>query len=80
MLSEYFSLEQVQLLDGPFKHAQDLNLKCLLEYDVDRLLATYRKEAGLELKGAIISELERPGWTCYRSLSFGNGYLCSRDW
>jgi DUF1680 family protein len=55
---EYFPLEQVQLLDGPFKHAQQLNLKCLLEYDVDRLLATYRKEAGLELKGQLY-----PNWS-----------------
>ncbi|MBN2589668.1 MAG: glycoside hydrolase family 127 protein [Sedimentisphaerales bacterium] len=55
---EYFPPEQVQLLDGPFKHAQDLNLKCLLEYDVDRLLATYRKEAGLEMKGELY-----PNWS-----------------
>ena len=55
---EYFSLEQVQLLDGPFKHAQQLNLKCLLEYDVDRLLATFRKEAGLEPKGELF-----PNWS-----------------
>ena len=55
---EYFPLDQVQLLDGPFKHAQELNLKCLLEYDVDRLLATYRKEAGLEPKGELY-----PNWS-----------------
>ena len=34
-------------LDGPFKRARDLNVKNLLEYKVDRLLAPYRKEAGL---------------------------------
>lgn len=45
-----FPLEQVRLLEGPFKHAQDLNLEHLLQYDVDRLLAPYRKEAGLEPK------------------------------
>ena len=55
---EYFPLEQVQLLDGPFKHAQDLNVKTLLEYDVDRLLATFRKEAGLEMKGQLF-----PNWS-----------------
>jgi len=38
------------LLKGPFKHARDLNIQHLLEYDVDRLLAPYRKEAGLEPK------------------------------
>ena len=46
-----FSIEQVRLLDGPFKHAQDLNIDHLLQYDVDRLLAPYLKEAGLEPKG-----------------------------
>jgi len=42
-----FPLSDVKLLDGPFKHARDLNLEVLLQYDVDRLLAPYRKEAGL---------------------------------
>ena len=42
-----FPLQDVKLLDGPFKHARDLNIDVLLKYDVDRLLAPYRKEAGL---------------------------------
>ena len=33
--------------NGPFKHTRDLNIQVLLKYDVDRLLAPYRKEAGL---------------------------------
>jgi DUF1680 family protein len=45
-----FSSGDVRLLDGPFKHARDLNIKVLLQYDVDRLLAGYRKEAGLPAK------------------------------
>ncbi|MBN2611478.1 MAG: glycoside hydrolase family 127 protein [Bacteroidales bacterium] len=45
-----FPLEDVKLLDGPFKHARDLNIEVLLKYDVDRLLAPYRKEAGLPKK------------------------------
>jgi len=45
-----FPLQSVRLLDGPFKHAQDLNLKTLLEYDVDRLLVPYLKQAGLKPK------------------------------
>lgn len=45
--AESFPLDRVHLLDGPFKHAQDLNLEQLLKYDVDRLLAPFRKEAGL---------------------------------
>ena len=46
-----FSLSDVTLLDGPFKHARDLNIKVLLEYDVDRLLQPFLKEAGLPEKG-----------------------------
>ncbi len=45
-----FPIEDVKLLDGPFKHALDLNVKSLLEYDLDRLLAPFRKEAGLPEK------------------------------
>ena len=35
-------------MDGPFKKARDLNIDVLLQYDVDRFLAPYRKEAGLK--------------------------------
>lgn len=45
-----FPLGDVVLLDGPFKKARDLNIKTLLQYNVDRLLAPYRKEAGLAPK------------------------------
>jgi DUF1680 family protein len=45
-----FPLKDVTLLDGTFKHARDLNIEVLLKYDVDRLLAPYRKEAGLPEK------------------------------
>ena len=45
-----FSLSEVQLLDGPFKHAMDLNIDVLLQYDTDRLLAPFLKEAGLPKK------------------------------
>lgn len=45
-----FPLQDVKLLEGPFKHARDLNIQTLLKYDVDRLLAPYRKEAGLPEK------------------------------
>ena len=48
--SNEFPLGDVQLLDGPFKDARDLNIEVLLKYDVDRLLAPYRKEAGLSKK------------------------------
>jgi len=45
--TDAFPLSDVQLLDGPLKHACDLNLHHILRYDVDRLLAPFRKEAGL---------------------------------
>ena len=51
LYSNEFPLGDVTLLDGPFKHARDLNIQTLLKYDVDRLLAPYRKEAGLTPRG-----------------------------
>jgi uncharacterized protein len=45
-----FSSKDVILTDGPFKHARDLNIHTLLLYNTDRLLAPYRKEAGLPEK------------------------------
>src|SRR5688572_13232602 len=50
-----FPLGDVKLFKGPFQHARDLNIKVLLEYDVDRLLAGYRKEAGLPEKAKVFS-------------------------
>ena len=52
-----FPLGDVTLLEGPFKHARDLNITTLLQYDVDRLLAPYRKEAGLTTKA-----VSYPNW------------------
>ena len=48
LYADEFPLGDVTLLDGPLKHARDLNIQTLLQYDCDRLLAPYRKEAGLE--------------------------------
>ena len=44
---QHFDLEEVTLLDGPMKTAMDLNLKVLMQYDVDRLLTPYVRQAGL---------------------------------
>jgi DUF1680 family protein len=52
LYSNSFSLSDVTLLDGPFKQARDLNIKTLLQYDVDRLLEPFLKEAGLAPKAA----------------------------
>lgn len=53
-----FPLAEVTLLNSPFKHARDLNIQNLLQYDVDRLLAPYCKEAGLPLKASSYSNWE----------------------
>lgn len=45
-----FNLGDVTLLNGPFKKAMDLNIKTLLKYDMNRLLAPYLKAAGLPPK------------------------------
>ena len=50
LYDDEFALGDVTLLDGPLKKARDLNIKTLLKYDCDRLLAPYRKEAGLQPK------------------------------
>ncbi len=45
-----FPLSDVKITDEKFKHATELNIKVLLEYDTDRLLAPLVKEAGLPQK------------------------------
>jgi DUF1680 family protein len=57
LYKDIFPLSEVTLLDGPFKHARDLNLDVMLQYDVDRLLAPFLKEAGLPPKA-----LSYPNW------------------
>lgn len=57
LYSNTFPLSEVELLDGPFKHAMDLNVKVLLDYDTDRLLAPFFKQAGLPLKAELF-----PNW------------------
>jgi DUF1680 family protein len=43
-------LSAVRLTGGPLKHAQDLDAAYLLKLEPDRMLAFYRKRAGLEPK------------------------------
>ncbi len=45
-----FALSEVRLLDGPFRRAQELDREYLNSLDIDRLLAPFRLEAGLEPK------------------------------
>ena len=48
-----FEPGQVRLLDGPFRTAQELDARWLLRLEPDRLLAPYRREAGLPLKAPV---------------------------
>src|SRR2546421_5340318 len=43
-------LSAVRLTGGPLKHAQDLDIDYLLKLEPDRMMAYYRKRAGLEAK------------------------------
>ena len=44
---QHFDLEQVILTDGPFRTALITNSKTLLQYDADRLMTPFVREAGL---------------------------------
>lgn len=56
-----FSLEDVRLLDGPFKQAQQTDLKYILAMEPDRLLAPYLREAGLQPKAPSYTNWENTG-------------------
>ncbi|WP_295800139.1 glycoside hydrolase family 127 protein [uncultured Microbulbifer sp.] len=58
---EAFPLDQVRLLESPFKHAQDTNIQYILAMDPDRLLAPYLKEAGLKPKADNYGNWENTG-------------------
>ena len=47
---QHFDLEEVTLLDSPLKEAMDGNAQLLLQYDADRLLAPFIRQAGLHTK------------------------------
>ncbi|MGC4074286.1 MAG: glycoside hydrolase family 127 protein [Nibricoccus sp.] len=58
---EFFPLTDVRLLDGPFKHAQDLDRTYLLALNPDRLLAPFRTSVGLEPKAPKYPNWESTG-------------------
>lgn len=58
---QIFPLQDVRLLEGPFKQAEDLNKRYLLELDADRLLAPFLREAGLPPKKASYGNWENTG-------------------
>jgi len=58
---QLFPLEDVELLNSPFKHAMDLNKRYLLALEPDRLLAPYLREAGLNPKTPSYTNWENTG-------------------
>ena len=56
-----FKLQQVALLPGVFKNAQQTDLTYMLALDPDRLLAPYLKEAGLKPKKKSYGNWENTG-------------------
>ena len=61
VIVESFPLSDVRLTGGQFKHAEDMDIRYLLALDPDRLLAPYRKGAGLEPKAENYTNWENTG-------------------
>ncbi len=61
LAAQRFEPGDVKLLDGPYKHALEQDAKFLRDIDPDRLLAWYRKEAGLEPKAEVYGGWESRG-------------------
>lgn len=58
---DLFPLASVQLLDGPFKHAQEVDLNYILDLNPDRLLAPFCEDAGIEPKAPRYGNWESGG-------------------
>ncbi|WP_040005294.1 glycoside hydrolase family 127 protein [Fibrisoma limi] len=56
-----FTLQEVRLTSGPFKQAQDVDLKYILALNPDKLLAPYLIDAGLPLKAQRYGNWESVG-------------------
>jgi len=59
--AQRFPLSDVRLLDGPFRKAMELDQAYLFSLDRDRLLAGYRKNAGLPPKATAYGGWESKG-------------------
>lgn len=58
---EAFKLQDVKLLPGVFKNAENVDLRYILEMKPDRLLAPYLREAGLKPKAESYGNWENGG-------------------
>lgn len=56
-----FTLQEVRVTGGPFKNAQDVDLKYILALNPDKLLAPYLIDAGLPLKAQRYGNWESSG-------------------
>lgn len=56
-----FPLSSVRILDGPFKNAQQTDLKYILALEPDRLLSPYLREAGIKPKAESYGNWENTG-------------------
>ncbi|BET69073.1 glycoside hydrolase family 127 protein [Opitutales bacterium ASA1] len=57
----YFDLRDVRIAEGPFARAQELGHEYLLAHDVERFLAPFRIEAGLEVRAPKYPNWESTG-------------------
>lgn len=69
---EHFNLEEVRLAPSPLKSAMDRNVELLLEYDTDRLLTPFVRQAGLHN----VAGGKYQGWTI-KHPTFSNWGLSS---
>ena len=60
MALQPFALKDVRLADGPCEAAQEANRKYLHLLDLDRLLYTFRQNAGLPTSGEPLGGWEKP--------------------
>ncbi len=58
---QLFPLKDVRLLESPFSKAVEINRQYLLAHDIDRLLAPFRREAGLDAKAKPYGNWESMG-------------------
>ena len=54
LYKDEFPLGDITLLDGPLKHARDLNVEVLLKYDCDRMLARIARRQACNLANLLI--------------------------
>jgi len=72
---EPFPLEQVRLLDGPFKQQMEINNKWLLSLPPDRLLHTFRLTSGISSSAEPLGGWEKPD--CELRGHFAGGHVLS---